>query len=233
MDFVLVHGAYHGAWCWDLLVPELERRGHRAVSIDLPVYDPSAGAAEYAAVVADAIGSGGGKPVVVGHSMGGLVIPLVAALRPVRRLVFLAGMLPSQGVSLADQRKAEPIDGLVPPTTAEFTDLGDDVWALGPNTATELFFHDAPPDVAAWAAARLRPQAYRFMTEPSPLAAWPKVESDYIVCREDRALNPDWGRRAARERLGIEAIEIDGGHSPFLTRPAELAAILDSLISRE
>ena len=228
MDIVLVHGSYHGAWCWDLLVPELERRGHRTVAADLPTADPAAGAAEYAKVVVDAIISGT-EPVLVGHSMGGLVIPLVAAAHPVRRLVFLAAMLPSPGKSTNDQRKAEPIDGLVPPTTAEWSDLGDDVWMVGPNTATELFFHDAPPDIAAWAVARLRPQSYRVMNELTPLAAWPSVESDYIVCRDDHALNPAWGRTAARERLGIEAAEIDGSHSPFLTRPAELA---DSLVNR-
>ncbi len=231
MDIVLVHGAYHGAWCWDLVVPEIERRGHRAVAVDLPITDPTAGAAAYADVVAAAI-QPGSEPVVVGHSMGGLVIPLVAERLPVRRLVFLAAMLPQPGASIAEQRKIEPIDGIVPLTTAEWIGHGDDVWMVGPNTATELFFHDVPPDAAALAVTRLRSQSYRFMNEPSPLAAWPDVPSDYIVCRDDRAVNPAWGRSAARERLGVEAIELDGGHSPFLTRPAELAGVIDTLISR-
>lgn len=231
MDIVLVHGAYHGAWCWDLVVPELERRGHRAVAVDLPITDPTAGAAAYADVVAAAV-QPGSEPVVVGHSMGGLVIPLVAERLPVRRLVFLAAMLPRPGASIADRRKLEPIDGIVPLTTAEWTAHGDDVWMVGPNTAAELFFHDVPPDAAARAVERLRPQSYRFMNEPSPLAAWPEVASDYIVCRDDRAVNPAWGRSAARERLGVEAVELDGGHSPFLTRPAALADLIDTLVSR-
>jgi pimeloyl-ACP methyl ester carboxylesterase len=231
VDIVLVHGAYHGAWCWELVLPELERRGHRSVAVDLPITDPTAGAAAYAEVVAAAI-EPGWEPVVVGHSMGGLVIPLVAERRPVLRLVFLAAMLPQPGASIADQRKVEPIDGIVPLTTAEWTAHGDDVWMVGSNTATELFFHDVPPDTAARAVGRLRPQSYRFMNEPSPLVAWPDVASDYIVCRDDRAVNPAWGRSAARERLGVEAVEIDGGHSPFLTRPAELAEVIDALISR-
>lgn len=231
VDIVLAHGAYHGAWCWDSLIPELERRGHRAIAVDLPISDPQAGAAAYADVVAAAIAPGS-EPVVVGHSMGGLVIPLVAAVRPVRRFVFLAAMLPQPSTSAADQRKAEPIDGIVPLETAEWTGLGDDIWTVGPNTATELFFHDAPPEVAARAAGRLRPQCYRVMNEPSPLLAWPLVASDYIVCRDDHAVNPAWGRTAARERLGVEAVEIDGSHSPFLTRPVELAELIDSLVSR-
>ena len=229
LEIVLVHGAYHGPWCWELLTPELERLGHRVTAVDLPVSDPSAGAARYADVAVEAM-AGLDEPVLLGHSMGGLVIPIVAEQRPVRHLVFLAAFLPIPGRSMNAQRQAEPIDGQVAPTTAEWTDLGDDVWQVGPHTATEIFFHDAPPELAAWAAARLRPQCYRVMSEASPLASWPQVPADYILCRDDRAANPAWGRLAARERLGVGAVEIDGGHSPFLTRPAELAALIDSLL---
>jgi pimeloyl-ACP methyl ester carboxylesterase len=230
MDIVLVHGSYHGPWCWELLTPELERRGHRIAAVDMPISDPTAGAARYADAVVDAMASMS-KPVLVGHSMAGLVIPLVPERRPVRRMIFLASFLPIPGRSMNDQRGAEPIDGQVPPTTAEWSDLGDDVWIVGPKTATELFFHDAPADLAAWATQQLRPQSYRIMNEPSPLAEWPKVPSDYIVCRDDRATNPEWGRRAAHDRLGVDAVEIDGAHSPFITRPAELAALLDSMLA--
>lgn len=161
--------------------------------------------------------------------MAGLIIPLVAARRPIRRLIFLAAFMASPGGSANDQRATEAVDGRVPPKTAEWTDLGDDVWMVGPNTATELFFHDAPAAVARWATERLRAQSYRVMNEITPLAAWPEVESRSIVCRDDRAVNPEWVRAASRERLGVEAIEMDGGHSPFLARPAELARVLDSL----
>jgi pimeloyl-ACP methyl ester carboxylesterase len=228
MDIALVHGSYHGAWCWDLLAPELERLGHHVITVDLPISDPSLGAADYAKVVSDALGPRT-KPMLVGHSMAGLVIPLVAARRPVRRLVFLAAFLPSTGRSANDQRAAEPIDGRVPPIAEEWTDLGDDVWMIGPNTATELFYHDTPAAVARWATQRLRPQSYRVLDEITPLAAWPDVERSSIVCREDRAINPEWVRTAARERLGVDAIELVGGHSPFLSRPSELARILDGL----
>jgi Alpha/beta hydrolase family len=230
MEIVLVHGSYHGAWCWELLTPELERRGHRVAAVELPISDPSAGAARYAEVVVDTMASMS-EPVLLGHSMAGLVIPFAAAQKPVRRMVFLTAFLPIPGRSMNDQRAKEPIDGLVPPKTAEWTDLGDDVWMVGPNTASELFFHDAPPDIAAWATQRLRPQSYRVMSEPSPLAAWPRVPAAYVVCRDDRALNPDWARRAARDRLGVEAMEIEGAHSPFLTRPAELADLLEGILA--
>jgi pimeloyl-ACP methyl ester carboxylesterase len=229
MDIALVHGSYHGAWCWDFLRPELERLGHRVVTMDLPITDPGLGAADYARAVDDALDPAS-EPVLVGHSMAGLIIPLVAARRPVRKLVFLAAFLPSPGRSANEQRAAEPIDGRVAPKTAEWTDVGNDVWMVGPNTATELFFHDAPAAVSRWATKRLRPQSYRVMNETTPLASWPDVESRSIVCRDDRALNPEWVRAASRERLGVEAVELAGGHSPFMTRPNELAQVLDSLV---
>ena len=68
MDIVLVHGSYHGAWCWDLLTSELENRGHRVAAVELPVSDPTAGAATYAEVIVDAI-DWATEPVLVGHSM--------------------------------------------------------------------------------------------------------------------------------------------------------------------
>ncbi|HEX5825869.1 MAG TPA: alpha/beta hydrolase [Candidatus Limnocylindrales bacterium] len=231
MDIALVHGSYHGAWCWDFLTPELERLGHRVITVDLPISDPSLGAADYAKTVAKALPPDS-EPLLVGHSMAGLVIPLVAAQRPVARLVFLAAFLPVPGKSAGDQRATEAIDGRVPPRTTEWNDLGDDVWMVGPNTATELFFHDAPAAVARWATKRLRPQSYRVLNEITPLEKWPDVDSRSIVCRDDRALNPDWVRTAARERLGVQAIELGGAHSPFLTRPAELAQVLDSLVPK-
>ena len=81
MNVVLVHGSYHGAWCWDYLTPELERRGHRVTAVDLPIGDPAAGASEYAdAAIAQVDWSE--PPIVLGHSVAGLVTPLIAARRP-------------------------------------------------------------------------------------------------------------------------------------------------------
>jgi pimeloyl-ACP methyl ester carboxylesterase len=228
VNIVLVHGSYVGAWIWDLVSPDLERRGHRVTAVDLPVSDPAAGAAAYAQTIIDSV-DWTEPPVVVGHSMSGLVVPLVAVERPVRRLIFVAAMLARPGVSATEQRQTEPIDPTTPPSTSQWTDLGEGLWSVGPDTATELFWQDAPPDVAGRAVARLRPQAYTVITETSPLTAWPAVPSAYIVCRDDRVMNPAWQRRAARERLGVEPVELDGGHSPMLSRPAELAEVLDGL----
>jgi len=80
VTFALVHGAWHGAWAWDALIPELEARGHRVVAPDLPCEDVDAGTAEYAGVVIEAL-DGSDDAIVVGHSLGGMTIPLVPARR--------------------------------------------------------------------------------------------------------------------------------------------------------
>lgn len=228
MNLVLVHGSYAGGWIWDLVRPELESRGHRVTTVDLPVSDPAAGGAAYAQAIINAT-DWSEPPVIVAHSSAGLFAPIVAAERPVRSLIFIAAMLAKPGMSANEQRGSEPIDAPTAPTTAQWTDLGDGVWAVGPETATELFWQDAPPDVIAWANARLRPQSYLGMNETTPLEAWPSVPSAYIACRDDHATNPAWQLGEAAQRLGVQPVVLDGGHSPMLSRPAELADVLDRL----
>jgi pimeloyl-ACP methyl ester carboxylesterase len=226
---VLLHGAFHGPWCWDLLTPVLEGLGHSVLTPDLPIADPDAAASAYADAVIEAIDGSAEPPIVVAHSLAGLVAPLVAARRPVASLIFLAAIAPVPGLSADEQSASQPWVTYVP-STLQVTDHGDDVWSLGPDTATELFFHDVPPDVAAWAAGQLGAQGYRILHETTPLTAWPDVPMRWIVCRDDRAVDADWGRATARTRFGIEPVEIDGGHSPFLARPLELGRLIDTLI---
>ena len=229
MNLVLIHGSYFGSWSWQLVTPELERLGHRVTAVDLPISERGLGASDYADVVISG-SDWADAPVLIAHSMSGLVAPIVAARREVRRMIFIASFLPKPGLSAMDQRAAEPIDPTTPPTTFEFVDLGEGLWSIGNDTAREMFMHDASDAVVEWALPQLRPQFYGVMSEITPLVEWPDVASDYVVCRDDRATNPEWGRRAARERLGVVAREIDGGHSPMLSRPTELATLLDDLV---
>jgi pimeloyl-ACP methyl ester carboxylesterase len=223
--FVLVHGAWHGGWCWDRLIPELEAHGHRGVAPDLPIEDWSAGCAEYAQVVLDALQGVTEEVVVVGHSLGGLTIPLVAAARRVRRLVFLAALIPRVGQSFTEQSRAD--SGALPAGFGDAQTVRADGSTSWPEQAAiDRFYHDCAPADARWAAARLRRQTWKPVDEVTPLQAWPAVACTYILCTEDRVIVPAWSRRVARERLGADAIELPGGHSPFLARPAQLAAVL-------
>ena len=94
--FAFVHGSWHGAWCWEPLIEELDALGHRSVAVDLPCDDEHAGCEAYAEVVCSAI-DGVNDPILVGHSLGGLTIPLVAARRRVQRLVYLCAFVPRPG----------------------------------------------------------------------------------------------------------------------------------------
>jgi thioesterase domain-containing protein len=231
--FALVHGAWFGGWCWRLVVDELVRRGHRANAVDLPAADPAAGADSCADVVVDSLAGSGDDVVVVGHSMGGLVAPLVAARllalgRPVRRVVFVAGLLPLVGSSFDDQVAAAGRGQIIlPGLGAGQLDHGDgsSSWA-DLDKAADRFCPDAPPELAAWATRRLRRQYWTVMREISPLSAWPDVDYTSIVCVGDRTVSPAWGRQAFRDRFHAAALELPGDHSPFLARPVELVDLL-------
>ena len=211
--YVLIPGAGDRAWHWHLVADELRERGHEVVAVDLPCDDESAGLSEYADTVVEAIGDRGDL-VVVAHSLGGFTAPLVCARVPVDLLVLVAGMVPAPGETGEDwwtnTRYAAPPG-----------DHGDDEIAI--------YLHDVPPDLAAEALARGRDQTMTPMREPWPLDAWPDVPTRYLLCRDDRFFDADWTRRMVRDRLGIEADEIDGSHCVYLSRPAELAARLESL----
>ena len=226
--FALVHGAWHGAWCWERLSPELERLGHRVVTMDLPCDDPGAAFGTYADVVCAALDDVRDQPVVVGHSLAGHTIPLVAARRPVRRLVFLCALLPLPGVSFAQQIQEDPsmlFRGEYEPGLAPPDDGGCRRWQDF-EIARRTFYADCTDADVRWAFERLRAQSATPYLQPAPTDALPEVERTYICCSEDRIVNPEWARCAAVERLGVEPVDLPGSHSPFLSRPAVLAELL-------
>jgi pimeloyl-ACP methyl ester carboxylesterase len=219
----LVHGAYHGAWCWQRLVPELESLGVGTVSPDLPCDDPKAGLAEYAATVEAALADRD-DVVLVGHSLGALTIPLVAAHRPVRRMIFLCSVPTGPGPAIDGQLA----DMVTPEFVAapRFHDA-DGREMLGNEAARQLFFDDCTEADACWAVARLRPQSPRPLAEPTPLVEWPEVPQTVILTTDDRVLRSSWAVPAARDRLGGDnPVLLPGSHSPFLSRPGALADVL-------
>jgi pimeloyl-ACP methyl ester carboxylesterase len=210
-DFVLVHGAWQGGWCWELLTAELTARGHTTRAPDLPGDYPSAGVAEYAASLPASEGS-----IVVGHSLGGMTIPLVPALRH----VFVAALVPSPGESL-------PGDALFPEFGGTVRDeLDRSYW---PDAgAAGVLFDGLSEEVAAWAFPRLRPQGRPPTVEPSPVTALPR-DTAYLVCTRDRVIRPEWQVDVARRLLGVEPVAIDAGHFPMLECPVELADVLETV----
>lgn len=223
--FCLVHGTTQSPAGWNLLVREMEELGQQTLCVDLPVNEPRAGASRYSQVIAAAL-QGKGPAIVVGHSGSGLFLPLVPQYHPVARLVFLAAVIPELGRSLFEQFRAAP-EMFCPDWPGKDPTKDEEL-------AKRFLFHDCSQEILPWALSTRRlmnPQ--KALMETCPLERWPEVASSYILCREDRTLNPAWWRRTAAERLGRPAIEVFGGHCPHVSRPRELAEVLVSLITRE
>jgi pimeloyl-ACP methyl ester carboxylesterase len=226
--FCLVHGSWHGPWCFERLVPHLEATGHRAIAVDLRSDVPGSTCSEYVETIGQELADADDEVIVVGHSFGGLTVPLVAEHRPVRRLVYLAALIPKPGMSMSEQFEAE--DGiLVPEGGRDLDDQERSYWS-DRETAIAAMYSDCTPDDAEWAWSQLRPQSRAAQNEVCPLDHLPDLPTSYVVCRDDRMVSAEWARNGARDRLGIDPIEIEGGHSPFLTRPSELADLLAGLI---
>lgn len=205
----------------------LSLAGHRSAAPDLPVDDVSAGWEDYAAVAIRSLEGATDQVIVVGHSLAGGVVPLVAASRPVSRMIFVCSFPPEPSKSLDDALAGEP--NLTDPKALRFRDAVDEqgryVW---PNfeTANYAMYHDCSLDAARHAFASLRPQATTPFSQRWPLDVWPDVPITFIVCSEDRMGRAEHLTRVARSRFGVEAVALGGSHSPFLSRPQELVRAL-------
>jgi pimeloyl-ACP methyl ester carboxylesterase len=224
--FALVHGAWHGPWCWERVVGPLRERGLEAVVPDLPSEDPELGLEDYADTIERALGDAD-DVVLVPHSLGGLVGPVVARRRPLRALVYLCGLVPQPGLSFGEQLSAADGPILTIAGGREVDDQGRSHWP-DPDATVRCMYPDLAPEDARSAVGRLRFQAPRSQTERSPKPpAGLRVES--IIGTEDRLVNPDWSRRVARERLGVKPVELPTGHFPMITHPELLAERLAQL----
>ncbi|MGD9958877.1 alpha/beta fold hydrolase [Nocardioides sp.] len=217
MDFLLVPGAGGDASYWMSLVPLLEAEGHRAVAVTLPAGDAGAGLAEYADAIVDA-GAQLRRITMVAQSMGGFSAPLAVGRLDVAQLVLLNAMIPMHGETFGDWWV----------TTGQGQAAAEAAAAAGRDPAApfdpvEDFFHDVPATVRDEIFARGEPaQADRPLSEPWPLKAWPEVETRVVVGADDRLFPPEFQRRVARERLGLDVTVLPGGHLIALAHPAEL-----------
>lgn len=238
MRFLLVHGGFHGAWCWSRTIRELDRLGYEAVAVDLPGHgdrrndtEPTTIAGRTDAIVS-VLEEG---DVLVGHSGGGFDITHAANAKPelVSHVCYLAAALPRQGRTWPEAM-AMRADG----TMGDFDVAGmlkhleiDDGGAMSVATAAgaqELFFHDCDDETVQWAFERLcKERAGETSTVSVFLARFWSADlpRSFIRCLQDRA-QPQWLAELVADRLGVEPVTIDASHSPFLSRPAELAELL-------
>jgi Alpha/beta hydrolase family len=216
--FALIPGAGGAAWYWHRVVPLLLEAGHQAIAVDLPGDDPAAGLPEYARLVESAVGSRG-NVVLVAMSLGGFTAPLVAPELPVSAMVFVNAMIPRPGetpgtwwdnTGWSDARVAAATQGGYSP---EF-DLA------------VYFLHDVPPDIAAAGEPYQRPEADVAFNSPCDFSRWPAIPIRAVAGADDRFFPAGFQQALARERLGIEADVLPGGHLMALSHPAELAGYL-------
>ena len=228
--FALVHGAWHGAWCWERLAPLLQQAGHDVVAPELPSEDGSADFDAYADVVCAALRGRDDDVVVVAHSLAGATGALVPDRRPVRHLVYLCAAIPEAGLSLVDQWQAQPdmvakefgdgwLQGLTEPDEQLRT-----AW-VDLDFARKVFYADCDEATVSAAIEHLRPQSGYPWTLPCSLTEHPSVGLYVSGVHEDRVVNPVWSRRAARS-IGADIVELPGSHSPFLSRPSAVADVL-------
>jgi pimeloyl-ACP methyl ester carboxylesterase len=224
--FVFVHGAWHGAWCWSRLLPEIEDRGHRSVVMNLPVDDGNATFEDYADTVLAAYPIDTEDVVLVGHSLGAMVLPVVAVSRPASLLVFLCGVIPK-----LDGRPWDDAPPMARPDAYQTDTLEDGSSVFRTfESARFSFYSDCSAQDAAWAFEQLRPQNSRSLWDrPYPLTRLPKTPRAAIAALDDVAVRIEFSRAVTHPRLGVDLIEIPGAHSPFLARPRELATLLDQL----
>ncbi len=219
--FVLIHGGGDVGWYWHLVEAELRARGHDVVAPDLPGDDDFLRLTDYADAVVAAVGARKDL-VVAGHSFGGFTAPLVAARLPVQALVYVTAMVPAPGEAPGDwwQRTGY--------TQAVEEQAGRDGGLTGNDDLYVSFYHDVPHDLAALAIGKERAHPSKAaMDAPWPLDALPDVPTRFVLCTEDRFFPVSFMRRVVTERLGIEPDEIAAGHCVALSRPVELAGLLE------
>jgi pimeloyl-ACP methyl ester carboxylesterase len=230
---VLVHGAWHGAWCWAALQAELDRRGVPSYAIDLPGHGasplPAGDLRGDADAVSDFIDRLGVDVVLVGHSYGGAVIS-EAGLHTahVHHLVYLTAFVLDEGESMVHQPFLADVPA-APPTllgVARSRGAGDTL-VLDPMLAIPALYGRCLPAVQTASAARLCPQAIAKFTQPLTGGAWHSIPSTFVRCLDDRAIAINHQDAMAARCTSVETIDTD--HSPFASASAVTADLVTAI----
>lgn len=233
--FVLIHGSWHGGWCFDEVKTRLEAQGHEVVAPDLPGMggdEDELGAVTlqgWADFAADLCRSASQKPVILaGHSRGGIVVSQAAETAPqaIDALVYICAMMLPDGMSRAEfkalENKNPLFDELISPTP------GGHGTVITGEQPEDIFAQLSPPELVEPAMKRLvaephGPRSEKLRLSPERFGSLPR---HYIKCTEDRTI-PLSSQDIMQELVpGAEVATLDADHSPFLSRPEELSELL-------
>ncbi|GAA4766427.1 alpha/beta fold hydrolase [Citricoccus nitrophenolicus] len=231
-NFVLIHGAFHGGWCWTEISSRLKDSGHTVVAPDLPgagddqtpLSDVTLASATDRVI--ETLRSLDGPAVLVGHSMGGVVITQAAARVPdlVSRLVYLTAFRPTHGESLLDLTNLP--EGAGDGVQSNITVDGEPLIATFDLTqASTVFYNGVPQDTAQQAIERLDLQPLAVFATPVDVDGVELPPQEYVVCTQDRAIMPALQKLMA-ERSPAQVHELEAGHSPFYSHPDQVLEIL-------
>ena len=231
--FVLIHGAWHGGWCWRKVVPLLEAKGHTAIAPDLPSHggDKTPAATVTLKTYTDRIcelASKQTEPVILaGHSMGGVAITQAAENCPqnVAALVYVCAFLPRSGDSLMTWASQDHSSMINPATTVQHPDGTVNVKL---EHSREAFYGDCSDEDAAFAQSRLVAQSSAVFGTPVATTPerWGRIPRYYIECARDRAITLPLQREMQKHSPCRQTFSLDTDHSPFFSTPEKLAEIL-------
>ena len=234
--YLLVHGAWHGAWCWDKTAEALRAAGHEVTAIDLPGHgdDPTPPAEvtlqHYVDRIGEALAGIDGQAIVVGHSMGGIAITAAGEAFPdkIAKLVYLTAFLPKNGESLLSLEDRNPKPAVPPALVISET---EPTALLRDDMVVPLFYHDCTESDQQFAMSHLTAQALAPLSTEVVLTEerFGSIPRVYIECTDDRAISIEL-QRDMHAASGVDSvISIDSSHSPFLSMPQALAEHLATL----
>ena len=234
--YLLIHGAWHGGWCWRKIVPLLEAEGHRVFAPDLPGHgdDKTATATVTLESYTDRIceiACAQTEPVIlVGHSMGGIAITQAAESchERIGALVYLSAFLPCNGESLMTWASQDE-DSMVNPSTID--PRADGAIGFKPEYSREAFYGNCADEDVAFAQSRLVAQSGApFGTSVQTSAErWGRTPRYYIECDRDRAITLKLQREMQKHSPCRQTFSIDTDHSPFFSAPTQLADVLSRI----
>lgn len=215
--FVLIPGAGGTGWYWSRVAPLLRSAGHEAVAVDLPGDDEGSGLAEYTQLVVDAAGRREDL-VLVAQSLGGFTVPMVCARLAVRAAVFVNAMIPQPGET--------PGQWWANTGAIEARDAAAEAGGYGGFDLNTYFLHDVPAEIASEGEPYQRAEAEAVFASVCDFPTWPDVPIQVLCGASDRFFPVRFQRTVARERLGVEAQILPGGHLIALAQPKLLAEAL-------
>ncbi len=239
MIYLLVHGSWHGAWCWQKVLPLLTQAGHTVLVPDLPAHGqdktPFAKVTltDYVNCIGALLATCDEPVILVGHSMAGMVISQVAENFPekINRLVYLAAFLPQSGESLLSIAKLQKPTKL----TAAMRIVTEENAIYFPSEAMYLFAYQRTlAQEYAAIAPLLCVEPFQPWIEPVTLTAqrYGRIPRVYIMCKDDNAVHLSSQQRMLAQ-ISCEVWQQDCDHSPFYSDPQGLVEILLALNSAD